>query len=104
MADARRAVSNIFSKIDLLVLPTLLLPPQSIEDVPKKPRGLLNLQLVMPFNLYGLPAVTVPCGFTQAGFPIGLQIVGPHFGEAKALALAHEYEQSTPWHSRRTPV
>lgn len=104
MADARRAVSTIFSKIDLLVLPTFLLPPQIIEDVAKKPRGLLNLHLVMPFNLYGLPAVTVPCGFTQAGFPIGLQIVGRHFGEARALALAHEYEQSTSWHSRRPPV
>ncbi|HXK06848.1 MAG TPA: amidase [Verrucomicrobiae bacterium] len=104
MAVARRAVSSIFSKIDLLVLPTLLLPPQSIEDVPKKSRGLLNLQLVMPFNLYGLPAVTVPSGFTKAGLPIGLQIVGPHFGEPRVLALAHGYEQSTVWHKRRPPV
>jgi aspartyl-tRNA(Asn)/glutamyl-tRNA(Gln) amidotransferase subunit A len=104
MACARRAVVGVFSKIDVLVLPTLLLPPQSLEDVPKKSRGLLNLKLVMPFNLYGLPAVTVPCGFTKAGFPIGLQIIGPHFGESKMLALAHTYEQLTAWHKRRPPL
>ncbi|MGI9074982.1 MAG: amidase [Bryobacteraceae bacterium] len=104
MACARRAVVGVFSNIDLLVLPTMLQPPQSIAEVPKKPRGLLNLRLVMPFDLYDLPAVTVPCGFTKAGFPIGLQIVGPRFGESKVLALAHTYEQSTAWHKRRPPV
>jgi aspartyl-tRNA(Asn)/glutamyl-tRNA(Gln) amidotransferase subunit A len=104
MARARADVAGVFSKIDLLALPTLRLPPQSIEELPKKPRGYLNLRLVMPFNLYGLPAVTVPCGFTAAGFPIGLQIVGPRFGESKVLALAHAYERSTAWHKRRPPL
>jgi aspartyl-tRNA(Asn)/glutamyl-tRNA(Gln) amidotransferase subunit A len=103
MAFARRAVVGVFSKIEVLVLPTMLQPPQSIEELPKRPRGLLNLKLVMPFNLYDLPAVTVPCGFTKAGFPIGLQIVGPRFGELKILALAHAYEQATDW-KRRRPV
>jgi aspartyl-tRNA(Asn)/glutamyl-tRNA(Gln) amidotransferase subunit A len=104
MACARRAVMDVFSNLDVLVLPTMLRPPQSIEEVSKKPRGLLNLSLVMPFDLYDLPAVTVPCGFTKAGFPIGLQIVGPRFGESKLLALAHVYEQSTAWHRRRPPA
>jgi aspartyl-tRNA(Asn)/glutamyl-tRNA(Gln) amidotransferase subunit A len=104
MAQARRAVLEVFSHVDLMVLPTLLLPPQRIEDVQKKPRGLLNLHLVMPFNLYGLPAITVPCGVTKAGFPIGLQVVGPPFGEANLLALAHRYESTTSWQKLRPPV
>jgi aspartyl-tRNA(Asn)/glutamyl-tRNA(Gln) amidotransferase subunit A len=49
-----------------------------------------------------MPAV--PCGFTKSGLPIGLQIVGPHFGESRLLALAHAYEQATPWHTRRPPI
>jgi aspartyl-tRNA(Asn)/glutamyl-tRNA(Gln) amidotransferase subunit A len=53
------------------------------------------------FNLFGLPTVSVPCGFTKAGLPVGLQISGPHFAEARVLALAHAYEQATEWHKRR---
>jgi len=47
-----------------------------------------------------LPAISIPCGFTDAGLPIGLQIVGPHWGEAKVLQLAYAYEQVTAWHKR----
>jgi aspartyl-tRNA(Asn)/glutamyl-tRNA(Gln) amidotransferase subunit A len=102
MAYARRAVAGIFSKIDLLVLPTMLRPPQKIEDVGKIRQA--NLTLVMPFDLYGLPALTLPCGFTKAGFPIGFQIVGPAFGESNVLALAQTYENETTWHKRRPAV
>jgi aspartyl-tRNA(Asn)/glutamyl-tRNA(Gln) amidotransferase subunit A len=100
MASARRMIMSVFSRIDLLVLPTLLQPPLSIPEVGKTKRQ-SHLALVMPFNLYNLPALTLPCGFTRSGFPIGLQIVGPRFGESKVLALAHTYEQSTGWHKRR---
>jgi aspartyl-tRNA(Asn)/glutamyl-tRNA(Gln) amidotransferase subunit A len=54
-----------------------------------------------PFNAYGLPVVTLPCGFSKDGLPIGLQIAGPRFGEAAVLSLAHAYEQATEWHKRR---
>jgi aspartyl-tRNA(Asn)/glutamyl-tRNA(Gln) amidotransferase subunit A len=54
-----------------------------------------------PFNTYGLPAVTVSCGFAKNGLPIGLQIVGPPWREAAVLRLAHAYEQETEWHTRR---
>ena len=53
-----------------------------------------------PFNTYGLPAVSVPCGFASNGFPIGLQIVGPPWGEESVLRVAHAYEQATDWKSR----
>lgn len=54
-----------------------------------------------PLGVYGLPSVSVPCGFSKGGLPIGLQISGPPFGEAQVLALAHAYEQATEWHKRR---
>ena len=54
-----------------------------------------------PFNGYGLPAISIPCGFSKEGLPIGLQIVGPLFSEARVLALAHAYQQATDWHKKR---
>jgi aspartyl-tRNA(Asn)/glutamyl-tRNA(Gln) amidotransferase subunit A len=53
------------------------------------------------FDVYGIPAITVPCGFTSSGLPIGLQISGGPFAESTMLALAHAYEQATEWHTRR---
>ena len=54
--------------------------------------------------VYGLPTISVPCGFTSSGLPIGLQISGPPFGEPTVLALAHAYEQATDWHTHRPKV
>lgn len=54
----------------------------------------------LPFNVFGIPTISVPCGFTRGGLPIGLQISGPPLGEAPVLALAHAYEQATEWHLR----
>ena len=53
------------------------------------------------FNAWGLPTISVPCGFSKDGLPIGLQIAGPMFAEANVLALAHAYQQATDWHTRR---
>ena len=57
-----------------------------------------------PFNSYGIPAISVPCGFSREGLPIGLQISGPALGEVDVLALAHAYEQATDWHERTPPL
>jgi aspartyl-tRNA(Asn)/glutamyl-tRNA(Gln) amidotransferase subunit A len=54
----------------------------------------------LPFNVFGLPTISVPCGFTRAGLPIGLQISAPRLGEARVLALAHAYQQATDWQQR----
>jgi aspartyl-tRNA(Asn)/glutamyl-tRNA(Gln) amidotransferase subunit A len=54
-----------------------------------------------PFNGYGLPVISIPCGFSKDGLPIGLQIAGPLYAEASILALAHAYQQETEWHKRR---
>ena len=57
-----------------------------------------------PFNLIGLPALALPCGFTSAGMPVGLQLVGPPFAEGRVLAAGHAYQRATHWHERRPPL
>ena len=57
-----------------------------------------------PFNITGLPAISVPCGFTSGGLPIGLQLKGRAWEESTVLQAAHAYEQATEWHQRRPPV
>jgi aspartyl-tRNA(Asn)/glutamyl-tRNA(Gln) amidotransferase subunit A len=57
-----------------------------------------------PFNGYGLPTITVPCGFSKDGMPIGLQISGPRSGEGNVFALAHAYQEATEWHKRKPPL
>jgi aspartyl-tRNA(Asn)/glutamyl-tRNA(Gln) amidotransferase subunit A len=103
--QARRRAQDIFADVDLLVTPTTPLPAPAIADLKKDPEALRPAELILlrntrPFNVWGLPAVSVPCGFTKGGLPIGLQVVGPHWREDLVLRLAHGYEQVTPWHQR----
>ena len=56
------------------------------------------------FDVLGLPAISVPCGLTRDGMPIGLQIAGPRFAEGRILALAQAYERTTDWHNRQPSV
>jgi aspartyl-tRNA(Asn)/glutamyl-tRNA(Gln) amidotransferase subunit A len=105
----RREIRNVFSTVDLLITPTQrgvaqpIVPPQpgaggGRGDAPAPAGGLVN---TAAFDIYGLPTISVPCGFTASGLPIGLQISGNHFLESTVLALAHAYEQATKWHTRR---
>jgi aspartyl-tRNA(Asn)/glutamyl-tRNA(Gln) amidotransferase subunit A len=108
LARARRDIAATFADLDLLVTPTTPVPASSIADLKQnpdllRPRELLLLRNTRPLNVWGLPAVSIPCGFTPAGLPIGLQIIGPHWGEAKLLQFAHAYEQATAWHKREPP-
>ncbi|MSV34757.1 MAG: hypothetical protein EXQ47_04065 [Bryobacterales bacterium] len=103
----RRSVGGIFSAVDLLVTPTTPIPALTIEEVARgvpSPAGDLSIRNTRPFNVLGLPTMSIPCGFTRDGMPIGLQIAGPRFGESQVLALAHAFQQVTDWHTRRPPV
>jgi aspartyl-tRNA(Asn)/glutamyl-tRNA(Gln) amidotransferase subunit A len=102
--EVRRAIGAAFSNVDLLVTPTTPVPPPTIEKAVRLGIELELIRTTAPFNVYGLPTISVPCGFTNSGLPIGMQISGPRFGEAKVLALAHAYEQATEWHTRRPHV
>jgi aspartyl-tRNA(Asn)/glutamyl-tRNA(Gln) amidotransferase subunit A len=61
-------------------------------------------QYSRPYNITGFPAISVPCGFSDAGLPIGLQLAGRPFEELTVLRAAHAYEQATDWHQRRPPI
>lgn len=92
----RRLVPDIFAKVDFLITPTTPVPPITIREAKEMspaPAGELWLRNTRPFNAYGLPTISIPCGFTRAGLPIGLQISGPNFGEASLLSFAHAFEQ-----------
>ena len=98
----RKAIARVFDDVDLLVTPTLPRLPIGIEaarESPAEATGVL-VRNTSPFNVYGTPAITVPCGFSREGLPVGLQISGPALGEVDVLALAHAYEQATDWHER----
>jgi aspartyl-tRNA(Asn)/glutamyl-tRNA(Gln) amidotransferase subunit A len=58
----------------------------------------------LAFNAYGIPALSIPCGFTRQGLPVGLMIAGPNFSESRILALSRAFEQATPWAARRPPL
>lgn len=101
----RRSVSDVFSKVDFLVTPTSPVPPITITEalnLSPPPAGELWLRNTRPFNAYGLPTISIPCGFTRAGLPIGLQIAGPNFSEAPLLSFACAFEQLTPEHNQHT--
>jgi aspartyl-tRNA(Asn)/glutamyl-tRNA(Gln) amidotransferase subunit A len=93
----RREIDTVFTTVDVLITPTQRGVAQPIA-APQLPGGLVN---TAAFDIYGLPTMTVPCGFSSAGLPIGLQLSGSHFAEATVLAVAHAYEQATEWHKRR---
>jgi aspartyl-tRNA(Asn)/glutamyl-tRNA(Gln) amidotransferase subunit A len=105
----RRTVNDVFSTVDVLVTPTTpVLPPtvaEGLADPGTPPPGGVapSLRNTQPFDIYGLPSISVPCGFSRDGLPIGLEISGPRLGESIVLALAHAYEQATDWHKRTPP-
>jgi aspartyl-tRNA(Asn)/glutamyl-tRNA(Gln) amidotransferase subunit A len=99
MIETDRAVAGL----DAVVMPTSPVPATAIAGAPPE-HAMLRPRNTMPFNVLGLPALSVPCGFTATGLPIGLQIVGKAFDEAGILRIAHAYEQATDWHRRRPPV
>jgi aspartyl-tRNA(Asn)/glutamyl-tRNA(Gln) amidotransferase subunit A len=102
----RRRAHDFFADVDLLVTPTTPMPAPTIADLRKNPEALRPAELLLlrntrPFNVWGLPAISVPCGFTKSGLPIGLQIAGPHWREDLVLRLAQAYESATACHKRR---
>ena len=101
---ARKAIARVFESVDLLVTPTLSRLPIRIDEAQKTPFDDTLSRNTMPFNVYGVPSISLPCGFSSEGLPIGLQISGPALGELDVLALAHAYEQATDWHERVPPL
>jgi len=99
VANARREIRKPFAEVDLLITPTMPTPPGTIEQAQASNNG--SGRNTSPFDVFGLPTISIPCGFSSLGLPIGLQISGAPWAESTVLALAHAYEQATHWHTRR---
>jgi aspartyl-tRNA(Asn)/glutamyl-tRNA(Gln) amidotransferase subunit A len=119
LAMIRRTIDGAFKdqNIDLVVVPTTTSLPKTIHDSlaremsdrkPKKAYDFFDptsgCTNTAPFDVYGIPALSLPCGFSKEGLPIGLMIAGPHFSEGKVLALAYAFQQATDWHKRTPPL
>jgi len=94
----------LLSDVDLLVMPTTIMPAPRIDSVASDDPTLGLSRLTLPFDVTGQPAISVPCGFTAGGLPIGLMLVGRRFDEATVLRAAHAFEQAAGFSGRRPPV
>ena len=93
-----------FKEVDLLASPTMPIPAFRIGERINDPLSLYMADVfTVPINLAGVPAISVPCGF-DGHLPVGLQIMGPHFGEAAVLRAAQAFESATPFHEARPEV
>ena len=100
----RQQVQEALERYDVLALPTVGRPAQTIEEFESRTvRGRPYLQ-TWTFNLTSAPAITVPCGLSSQGLPIGFQLGGRPGGDETVLKVAHAYEQHTPWHTMRPPA
>jgi aspartyl-tRNA(Asn)/glutamyl-tRNA(Gln) amidotransferase subunit A len=102
---SRDAIGKIFDEVDVLLTPTAPIPPPVIADLREHPDDLRPQELVMlrntrPFNVWGIPTISIPCGFTKDGLPIGLQLAAAPLREDVVLQAAHAYEQATEWHKK----
>ncbi len=102
----RRTGDKVFQTVDAIVTPTTPVMPPVLSDVTSSISASLALnnptiRNTSPFNVYGWPTISIPCGFSRSGLPIGLQISGPTGEDAVVLRLAHAYEQATNWHTRQ---
>ena len=103
----RQEMAAALRRVDALVTPTAPVPAprigQTTVTVGHEEIDIMWAlsRLTRPANLTGFPALSVPCGFTQDGLPIGLQLIGRPFAEAAILQIAYTYEQNTSWHQRR---
>ena len=96
-AEMKKRFELFFEAHDLLILPTTPIPAPTIEGHDAVEQAARLTRFTAPFNLTGLPALSIPCGFTSSGLPLGLQIVSRAWGDAKVLNAGYAFEQATEW-------
>jgi len=109
LLQQRRRVLQIFERVDLILTPTTPMLAPKVEELQAEPDQLRNKEMVMlrntrPFNVYGVPCISLNCGFSKSGLPIGLQIIGAPGAEGSLLALAHAYQKQTDWHKQKPVI
>ena len=106
----RRQTLESLEEVDVLVLPTQLSPAAPLVDKPgvgtkeQVKATFRGTNFTAPANLVGLPALSVPCGFSSGNLPLGLQIMGRPMDEQTVLQVGYAYQQATDWHTRRPPI
>lgn len=109
LLQQRRQILQIFERVDLILTPTTPLLAPTFTELQAAPDQLRNKEMIMlrntrPFNVYGLPSISLNCGFSKSGLPIGLQIIGAPGSEGPVLALAHAWQKQTDWHKQKPLV
>jgi aspartyl-tRNA(Asn)/glutamyl-tRNA(Gln) amidotransferase subunit A len=98
----RQEFEEAFTKFDALITPTAPTPAFGIGEKSNDPLAMkLSDILTIPINMAGIPAISVPCGFSGSGLPLGLQLIGPTLSEETLFRIAYTYEQATEWHKHR---
>ena len=100
-AEIRKRCEQFFESYDFLITPTTPIAAPTIEGHDAVEQAAQLTRFTAPFNLTGLPALSLPCGFTKEGLPIGLQIVSHACADAKVLNAGYALEQATEWHKKR---
>jgi aspartyl-tRNA(Asn)/glutamyl-tRNA(Gln) amidotransferase subunit A len=107
---ARAFMTEVFAQVDILLAPVIPEPAPPLTHATEGPvhelvarQGRFS-RLTRPFNGLGLPALSVPCGFSSAGLPLAFQLVGRPFDEATVLKVGDAYQKATDWHTRRPPL
>jgi len=106
LQSSRNDIQKVFEEVDVLLTPTVPIPPPAIADLQSHPEDLRPQELLMlrntrPFNVWGIPTISIPCGFTKDGLPIGLQLAAAPWRGVALLQAAQAYEQATDWHNKR---
>jgi aspartyl-tRNA(Asn)/glutamyl-tRNA(Gln) amidotransferase subunit A len=115
LIELRRTIDDAFDGFDLVILPTERILPFTIEETIASsaraaetgglaPQQMITIANTYQFDMYGIPALSMTCGFSASGLPIGMTIAGPRFSEGRILALAAAYEKATSWHKRLPPM
>jgi aspartyl-tRNA(Asn)/glutamyl-tRNA(Gln) amidotransferase subunit A len=102
--ESRKRCEQFFESYDFLITPTTPIAAPTIEGHDAVEQAGRLTRFTSPFNLTGLPALSLPCGFTSEGLPIGLQIISGVWQEANVLNLGYAFEQATEWHNRFPPI
>ena len=101
----RRDYEKAFERVDVVAMPTMPTPPFKLGEKSSDPLQMyLGDIFTVSANLAGLPGISVPCGFSSDGLPIGFQLMGRMFDEATMLRVADAYERATEWHARTPPI
>ena len=95
-------LAKAFKQVDAIVTPTTPAPAFKAGEKVEDPLQMYLTDIfTISLNLAGVPGISIPCGFTESGLPVGLQVIGRHFDEESILKIAHAYEQDTEWHKRK---